>query len=111
MFERVAGRPLDVPILAGVLPIHSARHAEFLHNEVPGIVIPERARDRLRSAGEDAWREGLAMAVELIDELRADGVAGIYQMPQFGRFDRAAEVVEAIRSPIGGRTEPQGSRG
>ena len=69
-------------------------------NEVPGVVIPERARDRLRSAGEDAWREGLAMAVELIEELRADGVAGIYHMPQFGRFDRAAEVVEAVRSPI-----------
>ena len=111
MFERVAGRPLDVPILAGVLPIHSERHADFLHNEVPGVVIPERARDRLRSAGEDAWREGLAMAVELIEELRADGVAGIYQMPQFGRFDRAAEVVEAVRSPIAGRSEPQGSGG
>ena len=111
VFARVAGRPLDVPILAGVLPIHSERHADFLHNEVPGVVIPERARDRLRSAGGDAWREGLAMAVELIEELRADGVAGIYQMPQFGRFDRAAEVVEAIRSPIVGRSEPQGSRG
>jgi hypothetical protein len=51
------------------------------------------------------------MAVELIEELRAEGVAGIYQMPQFGRFDRAAEVVEAIRSPIGGRPELRGSRG
>ena len=111
VFERVAGGPLEVPILAGVLPIHSERHADFLHNEVPGVVIPERARDRLRSAGGDAWREGLAMAVELIEELRADGVAGIYQMPQFGRFDRAAEVVEAIRSPIGGRSEPHGSHG
>ena len=49
------------------------------------------------------------MAVELIEELRADGVAGIYLMPQFGRFDRAAELVEAIRSPIGDRSEPQGS--
>ncbi len=111
MFERVAGRPLDVPILAGVLPIHSERHADFLHNEVPGVVIPQRVRDRLRSAGGDGWREGLAMALELIEELRADGVAGIYQMPQFGRFDRAAEVVEAVRSPIGGRSEPRGSRG
>jgi homocysteine S-methyltransferase len=110
-FERVAGRPLDLPILAGVLPIHSERHADFLHNEVPGVVIPERVRDRLRSAGGDAWREGLAMAVELIEELRADGVAGIYQMPQFGRFDRAAELVEAIRSPIGGRSEPRSSGG
>lgn len=111
MFERVAGRPLDVPILAGVLPIHTARHAEFLHNEVPGVVIPDHVRDRLRAAGDNGWSEGLAMAVELIEELRADGVAGIYQMPQFGRFDRAAELVEAIRSPLLGRSEPRGSGG
>ncbi len=97
-FERVAGRSLDVPILAGVLPIHSARHADFLHNEVPGVVIPDHVRERVRTAGDDAWAEGLAMAVELVHELRADGVAGVYQMPQFGRFDRAAEVVDAIRS-------------
>jgi homocysteine S-methyltransferase len=109
VFERIAGRPLDVPILAGVLPVHSARHAEFLHNEVPGVVIPGHVRDRLRMAGGDGWREGLSMASELIEELRADGVAGIYQMPQFGRFDRAAELVEAIRSPIAGRSEPLGS--
>jgi hypothetical protein len=51
------------------------------------------------------------MAVELIEELRAEGVSGIYQMPQFGRFDRAAELVEAIRSPIGGRSEPRSSGG
>jgi methionine synthase / methylenetetrahydrofolate reductase (NADH) len=97
-FEHVSGRPLDVPILVGVLPIHSARHAEFLHNEVPGVLIPEPVRDRLRAAGDDAWDVGLGMATELIEELRADGVAGIYQMPQFGRFDRAAELVEAVRS-------------
>jgi homocysteine S-methyltransferase len=100
-FERVAGRKLDVPILAGVLPIHSARHAEFLHNEVPGVVIPDRVRERLRTAGDDAWSEGLAMAVDLVHELRADGAAGVYLMPQFGRFDRAAEVVDAIRSSVG----------
>ena len=111
MFERLAGRPLDVPILAGVLPIHSARHAEFLHNEVPGVVIPEPVRARLRTAGDDGWRVGLAMAVELIEELRADGVSGIYQMPQFGRFDRAAELVEAIRAPLVGRSQPLGSGG
>jgi len=111
MFERVAGRSLDVPILAGVLPLHSARHAEFLHNEVPGIVIPEDVRERLRRAGDDGWSEGLSMAAELIQALRGDGVAGIYQMPQFGRFDHAAELVEAIRSPFSGRSEPLVSGG
>ena len=37
------------------------------------------------------------MAAELAAELRGEGVAGIYVMPQFGRYDRAAEVVEAVR--------------
>ena len=54
----------------------------------------------MRSAGDDdekAWGEGAAMAVELIAALREEEVAGIYVMPQFGRYDRAAEVVEAAR--------------
>jgi len=84
---------LPVPLLAGVLPLVSARHAEFLHNEVPGIVIPDAARKRLRAAGDEAWNEGLAMAAELVGELRPIA-AGIYLMPQFGRYDLAAEVVE-----------------
>src|SRR4029079_9353628 len=95
--ERSAADPLDGPVLAGVLPLVTARHAEFLHNEVPGIVIPDEARTRLRDAGEYAWRAGLARATELIAALKADGVAGVYVMPQFGRYDLAAEVVEAAR--------------
>jgi homocysteine S-methyltransferase len=101
-YEKVAGGPLTVPVIAGVLPLMTSRHAEFLHNEVPGIEIPEVARDRMRSAGDDderAWREGATMAVELITALREEGVAGVYVMPQFGRYDRAAEVVEAARGP------------
>ena len=88
--------PLGLPILAGVLPLTSARHAEFLHNEVPGVVVPGPVRERIGDAGEQAAREGLRMAVELVGELRATGAAaGVYVMPQFGRFDVAAEVVEA----------------
>ncbi|MEP6475890.1 MAG: bifunctional homocysteine S-methyltransferase/methylenetetrahydrofolate reductase [Actinomycetota bacterium] len=98
-YERVTGEPLAVPVLAGVLPLVTERHAAFLHNEVPGIVIPDAARARLASAGEAATRVGVAMAAELARELRAAGAAGIYVMPQFGRYDLAAEVVEAARTP------------
>jgi methionine synthase / methylenetetrahydrofolate reductase(NADPH) len=87
---------LPIPILAGVLPLASARHAEFLHNEVPGVVIPEHARDLLRKAGERAAAEGLRMAIDLVAALR-EAAAGIYLMPQFQRFDLAADVVEAVR--------------
>ena len=96
-YEREAAGPLEVPLLAGVLPLVSARHAEFLHNEVPGIVIPEPIRERMRRAGDGAWAVGREIAVELVAGLREGGVAGVYIMPQFGRYDLAAEVVERAR--------------
>jgi hypothetical protein len=46
--------PLAVPVLVGVLPSHSSRDAEFLHNEVPGMTIPDHARARLHDAGDGA---------------------------------------------------------
>ncbi|MDQ3209971.1 MAG: bifunctional homocysteine S-methyltransferase/methylenetetrahydrofolate reductase [Actinomycetota bacterium] len=97
-YEREAGRPLEVPIMAGLLPLASARHAAFLHNEVPGVEIPDAVRWRMGSAGVDAWHTGREIAIELVHELKAEGVAGIYVMPQFDRYDRAAELVEAARS-------------
>jgi len=85
---------MKVPILAGVLPLLSVRHAAFLHNEVPGIVIPERYLDRMRDAGGKAAQEGVKIALELISEMRG-WTGGIYLMPQFNRYDLAAEIVEA----------------
>lgn len=87
---------LPIKIFAGVLPLVSRRHAEFIHNEVPGVRIPEEVLDRMR-AGDDA-ATGTTMAVELVGRLREHpATAGIYLMPQFGRFDIAADVVEAAR--------------
>jgi homocysteine S-methyltransferase len=94
-YERAAGHPLEVPVLAGLLPLSSERHATFLHNEVPGIWIPDAVRGRLASAS-DGWSVGLTIATETAAALREAGAAGIYLMPQFGRFDRAAEVIDAI---------------
>jgi homocysteine S-methyltransferase len=94
---------LRLPIMAGVLPLLSARHAGFLHNEVPGVVIPDEVRERIRRAGARADREGVRMATELVAELRTDA-AGIYLMPQFGRFDLAAEVAEAASAGPTDRT-------
>jgi homocysteine S-methyltransferase len=92
--DRAGGSP--VPVLVGVLPLHSARHAEFLHNEVPGITIPEPIRRRLREAGDGALRAGIEMAQELVRAVRAR-YAGAYLMPSFGRFEVVAEVLDAIR--------------
>jgi homocysteine S-methyltransferase len=88
--------PLEVPVLAGVLPLYSTRHAIFLHNEVPGISIPEELRDRLQAAGGAAHREGVRIALELIAQMK-EWCRGIYLMPAFNRYDLAAEVVEGCR--------------
>ena len=91
--ELAGGSP--VPVLVGILPLHSARHAEFLHNEVPGITIPENVRRRLREAGDGALRVGIEMAQELVQTVRAR-YAGAYLMPSFGRFEVVSEVLDAI---------------
>jgi homocysteine S-methyltransferase len=87
---------LQVPILAGILPLFSTRHAAFLHNEVPGINISEGTHQRMRQVGDKAPEEGVNIARELIEELK-DWVSGIYLMPAFSRYDLAAEIVEACR--------------
>ncbi|MBN1991409.1 MAG: bifunctional homocysteine S-methyltransferase/methylenetetrahydrofolate reductase [Anaerolineae bacterium] len=88
--------PLKLHLLAGLLPLYNARHAEFLHNEVPGINIPPEIRQRIRSAGSNSAQAGLVLARELIAELRAFA-HGIYLMPPFERFDLAAELIESVK--------------
>lgn len=83
---------LPIPILVGVLPLFSVRHATFLHNEVPGISIPEGLRRRIADAGSSAPAEGVTIALELIAALRTIA-QGVYLMPPFGRFDLAAEII------------------
>jgi homocysteine S-methyltransferase len=87
---------LGLPILVGLLPLVTLNHAEFLHNEVPGIAVPDDILGRMRSAS-DARDEGVAIAVELGRDLRADA-AGLYVMSPFGRYGLVAEVVEAVKS-------------
>jgi methionine synthase I (cobalamin-dependent)/5,10-methylenetetrahydrofolate reductase len=92
MFRREHGE-LRTPILAGILPLYGSRHAAFLHNEVPGMTIPDPVRARIERAGERAPEEGVRIAVELLKGLRGI-VQGAYLMPPFGRYDMAAEVIE-----------------
>jgi methionine synthase I (cobalamin-dependent)/5,10-methylenetetrahydrofolate reductase len=92
--------PLDVPVLVGLLPLYSVRHANFLHNEVPGITIPDGIMQRIKEAGEDAPAVGVQIARELAEELRTMA-GGLYLMPQFGRYDLVAEIVEGVRAAVG----------
>jgi homocysteine S-methyltransferase len=88
---------LEIPVLGGVLPLFGERHAAFLHNEVPGITISDELRERIRRAGDRAPQEGAQIAVELVERMRA-WAQGVYIMPQFGRYDLAAEIVERCRA-------------
>jgi homocysteine S-methyltransferase len=99
-YEAAHGK-LGVPILVGILPLYSVRHAAFLHNEVPGITIPEAIHERLAHARDEAKYEGVRIAEELIANMRErDGgwIAGVYLMPAFNRYDLAAEIVEACHT-------------
>jgi homocysteine S-methyltransferase len=87
---------LDKPILAGILPLVSARHANFLHNEVPGISIPDEARARIEAAGDGGAKVGVELAVELIQSIKG-WASGIYMMPQFHRYDQASEIIMAVK--------------
>jgi homocysteine S-methyltransferase len=95
-----------VPVLLGVMPLHSIRHAEFIHNELPGVVVPEAVRDRMREAGDNAIAEGAKIARETIAAARG-GVQGVYLIPSFDRYDIAADLVEQLKGeagPAGGRS-------
>ncbi|MFO0638165.1 MAG: bifunctional homocysteine S-methyltransferase/methylenetetrahydrofolate reductase [Polyangiaceae bacterium] len=87
--------PLGLPVLVGLLPLASYRNAEFLHNEVPGMSVPDAVRERMRKAGSgpQARAEGVAIAREMLAAVRGR-VAGAYIMPPLERYELALEVVD-----------------
>jgi methionine synthase I (cobalamin-dependent)/5,10-methylenetetrahydrofolate reductase len=87
---------LNRPVLVGILPLVSAKHANFLNHEVPGISIPDESIARMEAAGEDAAKVGVELAVELIQKVKP-WAQGIYIMPQFHRYDLVAEIVETVK--------------
>jgi homocysteine S-methyltransferase len=88
---------IQIPILVGVLPLYSHRNAEFLHNEVPGMTIPDDIRERMRKAGsgEKAQAEGVSIAREATRAAR-ELAQGVYVMPPFNKVELAVRVVEVL---------------
>ena len=78
------GGRAPIPLLVGIWPMPSLQLAVRIHNEVPGIVVPEPVQERLRAAGTDAAEAGRALARELIEEAR-EKAAGIYVVAPFRR--------------------------
>jgi homocysteine S-methyltransferase len=89
---RLGGAP-SIPLLIGILPLQSFRHAEFLHNEVPGIHVPDWIRQRMHDAGNEGQKVGVELARELLGQCRAHA-NGVYLMPSFGRYENCLEVLD-----------------
>jgi methionine synthase / methylenetetrahydrofolate reductase (NADH) len=89
---------LDVPVLIGILPLYSHKNAEFLHNEVPGMTIPQDIRERMQKAGsgEAAHSEGVSIAQEALRAAQ-DVAQGAYIMPPFNKVELAVRVIEGLR--------------
>jgi methionine synthase / methylenetetrahydrofolate reductase(NADPH) len=87
-----------IPVLMGVMPLLNSRNTEFLHNEVPGIVIPDRVRERMRGKEGDAGAaEGLAIGREMAAEILSH-FGGIYLITPLVRYETTVALSSAIRA-------------
>jgi homocysteine S-methyltransferase len=93
-FLDLLGGESPIPLLVGVWPLTSYQLAARLHNEVPGITIPDAVQERLASAGSDARAVGFELARRLVEESRSRA-GGIYVIPPFKEPDAALELLVA----------------
>ena len=89
---------LRVPVIAGITPLDSLRHAEFMANEVPGVRVPDPIIERMRLADErgEAAAEGLAIAREVTREIRLL-VQGLQISTTSGAMEAVRGVIDAAR--------------
>jgi len=90
---RLGGWP--VPVLVGVWPIRTAETLVRVHNEVPGIVVPEHVQERYRAAGAGAREVGVALARELLAGAR-ELAGGAYVVAPFRRPLDVLEVLPEL---------------
>jgi methionine synthase / methylenetetrahydrofolate reductase(NADPH) len=92
-----------IPIVAGIWPLVSARNAEFLANEVPGVTVPEPVIARMRRASErskeHAVAEGIAIAREMLERVRPS-VQGVQVSAPFGRVELALQVFDRLEAGL-----------
>jgi homocysteine S-methyltransferase len=87
---------VGLPLLVGVLPLRSARHADFMHHEVPGVWIPDPIRKRLAELDDaDARQYGLDVAKEFASQAQKMS-QGVYLMPPFGNHKVAEAVIDIL---------------
>ncbi|GDX64408.1 bifunctional homocysteine S-methyltransferase/methylenetetrahydrofolate reductase [Chlorobiota bacterium] len=82
---------LNISIMLGIIPLRSARHADFLHYEVPGMIVPSWVREAMHNAGNSAGEIGLNIATEFLTQAK-ENVQGVYIMPPAKRYDMAIDM-------------------
>ena len=89
--ERLGGAS-PIPLLVGLWWLRSYQLALRLHNEVPGIVVPEQVQERIRAAGADAPAVGLELQHALYREAR-EKAAGVYVVAPFRKPVEALQMI------------------
>ncbi|MCI0435672.1 MAG: bifunctional homocysteine S-methyltransferase/methylenetetrahydrofolate reductase [Gemmatimonadetes bacterium] len=112
--EEIDRRNLRIPIVAGIWPLVSARNAEFMANEVPGVVVPQAVIERMQKASassrEAGLEEGIAIAREMVARVRPY-VQGIQVSAPFGKVPFALQVfagIEGIDTSVAEEPENDG---
>jgi homocysteine S-methyltransferase len=99
--DRIEREGIRIPVIAGIWPLVSARNAEFLANEVPGVVVPAHVLERMRRASargkEEAVEEGILVAQEML-AAAYPRIQGVQVSAPFGRVPLALRVFEALPS-------------
>jgi methylenetetrahydrofolate reductase (NADPH) len=83
---------LPVPVILGILPLRSPRHARFLHEQVAGIAVPAAVQERLAAAA-DPVAEGITHAAEML-ALARRWFAGALLMPPFGHYEVVGHILQ-----------------
>jgi methylenetetrahydrofolate reductase (NADPH) len=87
-----ATRNIGIPLIMGILPLRTPRHAEFLHTKVSGIVVPDALRQRMHLAANPV-AEGAANAREMIAAAR-NRFAGACIMPPFDHYEAMVNIIQ-----------------
>ena len=85
-----------IPVFVGIMPLRSAKHAEYIHNELPDMFVPQRIRDAMKNSGTEGARVGVEIAQEFLLATKPL-VQGAYLMPPFNKFQMAADVIKGLR--------------